>query len=90
MYKFFYLIFFSGSSESLLIITIMPDDTPELEEEITITLTSVSPSDTQRLKVGSTQTTIVIPENDNPGGVFQFSSVMKTSYLVKVKKVKNT
>lgn len=62
----------------------MPDDTPELEEEITITLTSVSPSDTQRLKVGSTQTTIVIPENDNPGGVFQFSSVMKTSYLVKV------
>lgn len=75
---------FLGSSETLLIITIMPDNTPELEEEITVTLTSVSPSDTQRLKVGSTQTTIIIPENDNPGGIFQFSSAMKTSYLVKV------
>ncbi|XP_061172919.1 adhesion G-protein coupled receptor V1-like [Saccostrea echinata] len=72
----------AGSSATLLLITIMPDNIPELEEEITVTLTSVSPSDTQRLKVGSTQTTIIILENDNPGGIFQFSSTMKTSYLV--------
>lgn len=62
----------------------MPDSIPELEEIVTVTLTSVSQSDTQRLKVGSTQTTIIIPENDNPGGTIQFSSTMKTSYLVKV------
>ena len=65
-------------------VTVMPDEIPELEEEITVTLTSVSPSDTQRLKVGSTEIKLVILENDNPGGTFQFSPVMRSAYELQV------
>lgn len=49
-----------------------------------MTLTYVSPSDTQRLKHGATQVKVIILENDNPGGTFQFSSDMQDSYQVKV------
>ncbi|OWF54008.1 G-protein coupled receptor 98 [Mizuhopecten yessoensis] len=72
----------SGKSEVTLIIPIMPDNEPELEEEITVTLTSVSPSDTQRLKDTASRVKIIILENDNPGGTFQFAASMQSSYLV--------
>ncbi|XP_060082724.1 adhesion G-protein coupled receptor V1-like [Ylistrum balloti] len=71
-----------GKSDVTLIIPIMPDDEPELEEEVTVTLTSVTPSDTQRLKDTASQVKIIILENDNPGGTFQFASSMQSSYLV--------
>lgn len=67
----------------------MLDDIFELEEEIIIILIFVLFFDIQRLKVGSIQIIIVILENDNLGGVFQFFLVMKILYFVKVKKVKN-
>ena len=71
-------------SEADFTILINPDDVPELDEEITVTLTYVSPSDTQRLKYGSTQVKVVILENDNPGGTFQFSTNMQDLYQVQV------
>lgn len=74
----------TDKSETDFSILINPDDVPELSEEITVTLTFVNPSDTQRLKYGSTQVKIIILENDNPGGTFQFSSEMQDSYQVQV------
>lgn len=67
----------------------MLDDIFELEEEIIIILIFVLFFDIQRLKVGFIQIIIVILENDNLGGVFQFFLVMKVLYFVKVKKIKN-
>ena len=70
-------------SETDVVITIMPDDIPELDEELTITLTSVKPP-TQRLKPGATTRKLVISENDNPGGIFQFSEDLAQSYTLVV------
>lgn len=67
----------------------MLDDIFELEEEIIIILIFVLFFDIQRLKVGFIQIIIVILENDNLGGVFQFFLVMKVLYFVKVKGIKN-
>ena len=59
-------------SETTFMITVQPDDVPELDEEMTLTLTGVNPV-TQRLRPGAVQKLIIIKQNDNPGGVFQFA-----------------
>ncbi|XP_069137444.1 adhesion G-protein coupled receptor V1-like isoform X2 [Argopecten irradians] len=71
-----------GKSDVTLIILIMPDDEPELEEVVMVNLTHVTPTDTQRLKDTASYVEIKILENDNPGGTFQFAASMQSSYLV--------
>lgn len=65
-------------------ITIMADDEPEIDEEITVTLTSVAPALTQRLRSGAMVLKIMVLQNDNPGGTFQLSAAMTDSYSVNV------
>ncbi len=65
-------------------ITVFPDDIPEADEELLVTLQHVSPSDTQHLRQGATQVKVIIDENDNPGGTFEFASFMQSSYTVEV------
>jgi len=83
-----YLLFIflqpAGSSVTSIILTILPDDIPELNEEMNLTLTSVEPAGTQRLRSGYTRRTVVIAQNDNPGGVFQFEPSQQLSYTLSV------
>ena len=74
----------SGQSAGAIILQILPDDLPETDEELTIVLTKVEPIKTQRLRTGSTEMKVIIAENDNAGGVFQFGPEAETSYVVKV------
>lgn len=63
----------------------MPDDDPEVDEELTVTLTGVTPPDWQKLKAGASQLKVVIKENDNPRGVFEFADVMQDVYTQHVR-----
>lgn len=75
---------FTGMSLSEIIITVLPDDEPETDEVLSVTLTSVEPPETQRLRPGASTMQIIILENDNPGGTFQFSPLMLDSYTAEV------
>jgi len=77
----------TGSTETNITLTIMPDDIPELSEEMILTLTAVQPTGTQRLKTGYTARKVIINQNDNPGGVFQFDAGEQLSYTLTVSKV---
>ena len=70
-------------SETDVVITIKNDQIPELEEELTVTLTAVEPLVTQRLKLGASTRKLVIRENDNPGGIFEFT-VGRDTYTLEV------
>ncbi|ESP05659.1 hypothetical protein LOTGIDRAFT_102713, partial [Lottia gigantea] len=72
----------SGSNNVGLSIQIRPDNIPENNETMVVTLDSVEPAATQRLHQATRSITITILENDNPGGVFQFAGVMRNSYLI--------
>ncbi|KAK6179039.1 hypothetical protein SNE40_011486 [Patella caerulea] len=72
----------SGSYFTELTITIKPDDIPENDEIMAVTLESVEPIGTQRLHAATKSINITILENDNPGGVFQFSPEMANNYVV--------
>ena len=62
----------------------MADDQPETEEELTVQLYRVTPQATQRLRPGADRLKIVIQENDNPGGTFEFSTTMQDAYTLEV------
>ncbi|XP_055956200.1 adhesion G-protein coupled receptor V1 [Patella vulgata] len=72
----------SGSYFAELTITIKPDDVPENDEIMAVTLESVEPIGTQRLHAATKSINITVLENDNPGGVFQFSPEMANNYVV--------
>ncbi len=55
-----------------------------MNEEISVELYRVTPVNTQRLRLGAERVKIIIAENDNPGGIFEFSPLMAESYIVKV------
>ena len=74
----------TGSSVTYIVLMILPDDIPELNEEMTLTLTSVDPAGTQRLRAGFTRKSVVIGQNDNPGGVFQFEASEPLTYSIAV------
>ena len=77
-------VFILGQAEAFISIYIHADQLPETNEEMTISLTSVEPALTQRLRVGFSDLQIVIAENDNPGGIFQFSEANQTTFIVEV------
>ena len=70
-------------SETDLVITIQPDNIPELDEELMILLTGVQPVG-QRLKSGAINRKVIIAENDNPGGIFQFADTTQANYTLTV------
>ncbi|KAK0155883.1 G-protein coupled receptor 98 [Merluccius polli] len=77
------VVFLSGQSDALINLTIMADEIPEVNETLLLSLDRVETArfvvffgsnvENQVLKAGFTSREIVILENDDPGGVFEFA-----------------
>ncbi|NWX37327.1 GPR98 protein, partial [Notiomystis cincta] len=76
------VVFLSGQSDTTINITIKADDIPEMNETVILTLDRVS-VENQILKYGFTTREITILENDDPGGVFEFSPSSRGPYSIK-------
>ncbi|XP_031951062.1 adhesion G-protein coupled receptor V1 isoform X6 [Corvus moneduloides] len=76
------VVFLSGQSDTTINITIKADDIPEMNETVLLTLDRVS-VENQILKYGFTTCEITILENDDPGGVFEFSPSSRGPYSIK-------
>ncbi|KAF1420925.1 G-protein coupled receptor 98, partial [Spheniscus magellanicus] len=76
------VVFLSGQSDTTINITIKADDIPEMNETVLLTLDRVS-VENQILKYGFTTCEIIILENDDPGGVFEFSPSSRGPYSIK-------
>ncbi|XP_049326601.1 adhesion G-protein coupled receptor V1 isoform X2 [Astyanax mexicanus] len=86
------VMFLTGQSEANISITIMADNVPEINETVLLTLDRVETArfvvyfgtnvENQILKPGFTSREIVILENDDPGGVFEFSPVSKGPWFI--------
>ncbi|NXO67952.1 GPR98 protein, partial [Phainopepla nitens] len=76
------VVFLSGQSDTTINITIKADDIPEMNETVLLTLDRVS-VENQILKYGFTTCEITILENDDPGGVFEFSPSSRGPYNIK-------
>ena len=77
-------LFSSGQALGNILFDILPDDLPETEEQMTLTITKVTPENTQRLRPSATQVNVIILENDNPGGVFEFAEDTPAMFTVQV------
>ncbi|KAJ7406541.1 G-protein coupled receptor 98 isoform X1 [Willisornis vidua] len=87
------VVFLSGQSDTTINITIKADDIPEMNETVLLTLDRVETErfvvyfgvsvENQILKYGFTTREIIILENDNPGGVFEFSPSSRGPYSIK-------
>ncbi|XP_043565048.1 adhesion G-protein coupled receptor V1 isoform X2 [Chiloscyllium plagiosum] len=75
------VIFLSGQSNATINITIKADDLPEINETLIISLDRTN-SENQILKSGFTSRKIIILQNDDPGGVFEFSPQTRGPYFV--------
>ncbi|XP_061753493.1 adhesion G-protein coupled receptor V1 [Nerophis ophidion] len=75
------VVFLSGQSDAAINLTVMADDTPEVNETLLLTLDR-SNVENQILKAGYTSREIVIMENDDPGGVFEFSPSSRGPWLL--------
>ena len=80
--------FIVGQASGAIVIDILSDDLAETDEFLVVLLTKVTPEDTQRLRPGAARITVVISENDNPGGTFEFGLGVEQSYVVRVSKFK--
>ncbi|XP_031951065.1 adhesion G-protein coupled receptor V1 isoform X9 [Corvus moneduloides] len=87
------VVFLSGQSDTTINITIKADDIPEMNETVLLTLDRVETErfvvyfgvsvENQILKYGFTTCEITILENDDPGGVFEFSPSSRGPYSIK-------
>ncbi|XP_041643632.1 adhesion G-protein coupled receptor V1 [Cheilinus undulatus] len=75
------VIFLSGQSDVSINFTIMADDIPEVNETLLLTLDR-SNVENQILKAGFTSREVVIMENDDPGGVFEFSQYSRGPWVI--------
>uniref|UniRef100_A0A668RW45 Adhesion G-protein coupled receptor V1 n=1 Tax=Oreochromis aureus TaxID=47969 RepID=A0A668RW45_OREAU len=75
------VIFLSGQSDASINFTILADNIPEVNETLLLTLDR-SNVENQILKAGFTSREIIIMENDDPGGVFEFSPVSRGPWVV--------
>uniref|UniRef100_A0A452G4T7 Adhesion G-protein coupled receptor V1 n=1 Tax=Capra hircus TaxID=9925 RepID=A0A452G4T7_CAPHI len=76
------VVFLSGQSDTTINITVKADDIPEMNETVTLSLDRVS-VENQVLKSGYTSRDLIILENDDPGGVFEFSPASRGPYIIK-------
>ncbi|KAM6965415.1 adhesion G-protein coupled receptor V1 [Aplochiton taeniatus] len=86
------VVFLSGQSHAAINFTVMADDIPEVNETLLLTLDRVETArfvvffgtnvENQILKAGFTSREIVIMENDDPGGVFEFSPLSRGPWFV--------
>ncbi|XP_008578647.1 PREDICTED: G-protein coupled receptor 98, partial [Galeopterus variegatus] len=75
------VLFLSGQSDTTINITVKGDDIPEMNETVTLSLDRAN-VENQVLKSGYTSRNLIILENDDPGGVFEFSPDSKGPYLI--------
>uniref|UniRef100_A0A3Q2DXJ8 Adhesion G-protein coupled receptor V1 n=1 Tax=Cyprinodon variegatus TaxID=28743 RepID=A0A3Q2DXJ8_CYPVA len=75
------VVFLSRQSDAFINLTIMADDIPEVNETLLLTLDRTN-VENQILKAGFTSREIVIMENDDPGGVFEFSQFSRGPWFV--------
>nr|XP_057927104.1 adhesion G-protein coupled receptor V1 isoform X2 [Doryrhamphus excisus] len=75
------VVFMSGQSNATINLMIMADNTPEVNETLLLTLDR-SNVENQILKAGYTSREIVIIENDDPGGVFEFSPSSRGPWVI--------
>ncbi|XP_059193370.1 adhesion G-protein coupled receptor V1 [Centropristis striata] len=75
------VVFISGQSDASINFTIMADNIPEVNETLLLTLDRIN-VENQILKAGFTSREIVIMENDDPGGVFEFSSFSRGPWVI--------
>lgn len=80
----------AGQATYDIVLEVLPDDEPETDEVVQVILTSVSPSNTQRIKASARQVWVRILENDNPGGTFSFIETMQKEYIIRVSFLKRT
>ncbi|KAJ8380590.1 hypothetical protein SKAU_G00013680 [Synaphobranchus kaupii] len=73
--------FLSGQSDASINITVEADNIPEINETVLITLDRTN-VENQILKPGFTSREIVILENDDPGGVFEFSPRSRGPWII--------
>uniref|UniRef100_UPI00398F1058 adhesion G-protein coupled receptor V1 isoform X2 n=1 Tax=Pristiophorus japonicus TaxID=55135 RepID=UPI00398F1058 len=73
--------FLSGQSSATINITVKSDDVPEINETLIISLDRTNPEN-QIVKSGFTSREIIILQNDDPGGVFEFSPQTRGPYFV--------
>ncbi|PNI73010.1 ADGRV1 isoform 12 [Pan troglodytes] len=76
------VLFLSGQSDTTINITIKGDDIPEMNETVTLSLDRVN-VENQVLKSGYTSRDLIILENDDPGGLFEFSPASRGPYVIK-------
>ncbi|KAK2502262.1 hypothetical protein MC885_005409, partial [Smutsia gigantea] len=76
------VVFLSGQSDTTINITVKADDIPEVNETVTLSLDRVT-LENQILKSGYTSRDLIILENDDPGGIFEFSSASRGPYVIK-------
>nr|XP_001918372.2 G-protein coupled receptor 98 [Equus caballus] len=76
------VVFLSGQSDTTINITVKADDIPEMNETVTLSLDRVN-VENQVLKSGYTSRELIILENDDPGGVFEFSPASRGPYVIK-------
>uniref|UniRef100_A0A2K6F8J3 Adhesion G-protein coupled receptor V1 n=1 Tax=Propithecus coquereli TaxID=379532 RepID=A0A2K6F8J3_PROCO len=76
------VLFLSGQSDTTINITVKGDDIPEMNETVMLSLDRVN-VENQVLKSGYTSRDLIILENDDPGGVFQFSPASRGPYVIK-------
>ncbi|XP_029429217.1 adhesion G-protein coupled receptor V1 [Rhinatrema bivittatum] len=74
--------FLPGQSDTEINITVKADDIPEVNETAIVSLDRVS-VENQILKSGFTSCEIIILENDDPGGVFEFSPATRGPYSIR-------
>ncbi|XP_074063616.1 adhesion G-protein coupled receptor V1-like isoform X2 [Macrotis lagotis] len=86
------VVFLSGQSDTMINITIKADDIPEMNETVTLSLDRVETErfvvyfgisvENQVLKSGYTSRDLIILENDDPGGIFEFSSASRGPHII--------
>ncbi|XP_008059253.2 G-protein coupled receptor 98 [Carlito syrichta] len=76
------VLFLSGQSDTTINITVKGDDVPEMNETVTLSLDRVN-VENQVLKSGYTSRDLIILENDDPGGIFEFSPASRGPYVIK-------
>ncbi|XP_069912554.1 adhesion G-protein coupled receptor V1 [Oryctolagus cuniculus] len=76
------VLFLSGQSDTTINITVKGDDVPEMNETVALSLDRIN-VESQVLKSGYTSRDLILLENDDPGGVFEFSPASRGPYVVK-------
>ncbi|KAM6148616.1 adhesion G-protein coupled receptor V1 [Erethizon dorsatum] len=86
------VVFLSGQSDTTINITVKGDDIPEMNETVTLSLDRVETErfvvyfgvniENEVLKSGYTSRDLIILENDDPGGVFEFSLASRGPYVI--------